>query len=472
MEILGKDFHKCIDPRTDQQPAQNSLRCGVPFGERLGIEEKKNVVLFLFLTYEGKNKMRVTTFFKKILRLKSAVVEGVRQERIGPTEEGSDSKGIAIRVATRWKSLRCGNCGRKSVARHGRKGKTRKWRHLGVWGTPVWLVGRVCRVVCSRCGVRTMAVPWARVGSPFTRAFEDEVAWFMQKTNQTATAQYFGISWPTAGKIARRVVSEKIDKERLENLRLLGIDEISYGRPRKFLTVVVDHQQHRVIWAAEGQSAKTLTEFFQLLGPEKCSAIEAVSIDMDPAFEKAIRENLPNAQIVYDRFHIVQLLSRAVDQIRRDQVRNAPPDEKVDLKGARYPLLKNPWNLKPAEERKLATVQKTNQPLYRGYLLKETFQTLYDASTPEQADTIFNNWFAWARRSKLEPFKKLALTLKEHYNGIRLFIEKKLTNAPVEGFNSKIRMISHRAFGFHSAQALIAMILLNCSGIKLEPVGW
>ena len=316
-----------------------------------------------------------------------------------------------------------------------------------------------------------MAVPWARVGSIFTHAFEDEVAWFLQKTSQAATAAYFGISWPTAGKIARRVVAEKIDGSLLENLRFLGIDEISYGRPRKFLTVVVDHQTRRVVWAAEGQSSKTLAKFFELLGPERCSKIEAVSIDMDPAFEKAIRLHACNAQIVYDRFHIVQLLSRAVDQVRRQEVHLASPQQKTELKSSRYALLKNPWNRTPAEEDKLSTVQRTNKKLYRAYLLKETFQTIFEASSVEKASVIFSNWFCWARRSALQPFAKLAITLKNHLPGILRFIDKHLTNSPVEGMNSKIRMISHRAFGFRSGAALIAMIQLCCSGITLTPIG-
>jgi len=316
-----------------------------------------------------------------------------------------------------------------------------------------------------------MAVPWARTGSLFTRVFEEEVAWFMQKTNQSATASYFGISWPTAGKIARRVVAEKLDGSLLENLRLLGVDEISYGRPRKFLTVVIDHQTRRVVWAAQGQSANTLTEFFGLLGPDRCSQIEVISIDMDPAFEKAIRQSVPNAQIIYDRFHIVQLLSKAVDEVRRQEIIKASPLQKSQWKSSRYALLKNPWNLTRAQKEKLSTVQKTNKRIYRAYLLKETFQTIFDASSIEKASSVFRDWFSWARRSALEPFTKLAITMKNHLPGILGFIEKRITNSPVEGMNSKIRMISHRAFGFRSAAALIAMFQLNCSGITLTPIG-
>ncbi len=431
---------------------------------------EKRSTLFVF-ALRRKNKMRIATFFKKILHLMSTIVESAGIGTVSDEENGFKKEGLIIRVRPRWRLLRCGKCGRPAKARHGKKGKIRYWRHLSALGFPVWLKCRVHRVVCTRCGVHTMAVPWARVGSTFTRVFEDEVAWFMQKTNQTATAEYFGISWPTAGKIARRVVAEKCDDSLLEDLQLIGVDEISYGRPRKFLTVVVDHKRHKVVWGAEGQSAETLGSFFEMLGPERRAKIEVVSMDMSAAFENAVGEHVPQAEIIYDRFHVVALASKAVDDVRREQVRNAPVAKKKELKSTRWALLKNPWNLTPSEKHKLATVQNTNARIYRAYLLKETLQTLFDAATVSRAEDIFVQWFGWARRSKLEPFRRLALTLKTHLSGILRFIEKRITNSPVEGYNSKIRMISHRAFGFHSAAALIAMIKLNCSGIQLDPVG-
>jgi transposase len=408
--------------------------------------------------------VRLTTFLRKILLLATTLVEGVQLEKV----EGRQS--IIVQVRARWRRVRCGGCGRKAPCLHGRRGKQRRWRHLGIFGQQVYLACQVFRVHCPRCGVKTMAVPWARTGSVFTRAFENEVAWFLQHADQTTTARYFGISWRTAGQIARRVVAEELDGSLLKDLRFLGVDEISYGRPRKFLTVVVDHEAGRVVWAAEGQSSTTLGNFFEQLGEEQCAQILLVSIDMDEAFRKAIKNWLPNAEIVYDRFHIVQLLNRAVDEVRRAEVRNAPEDLKSSVKGSRWPLLKNPWNLTRRDDQKLSTVQRTNAPLYRGYLLKETFQAILSRRNVNIAEREFQDWYGWARRSRLEPFKRLANTFRDHWAGIRHALEWEITNGPVEGFNSKIRMISHRAFGFHSAEALIAMILLCCSGITLSPM--
>jgi transposase len=324
-------------------------------------------------------------------------------------------------------------------------------------------------------------MPWSRTGSVFTRQFEDEVAWFLQHTDQTATATYFGLSWVTVGRIARRVVGEKLDGSLLDGLRFIGVDEISYGRPRKFLTVVVDHELGRVVWAAEGKSGETLGRFFAELGPERCALLEIVTMDMSAAYAKSARECVPRAEIVFDRFHVVRLVMDAVDEVRREESRRlrgetGRPEPRAlermqGLKNTRFALLKNPWNLTRKEKQKLSDLQRNNGRLYRAYLLKESFQDIYNARDMATADRKFEEWCRWALRSQLGPFVRLARTLRSHWPGIRRFIELRLTNAAVEGYNSKIRMISHRAYGFHSGPALIAMIMLLCSGIKLSPLG-
>jgi len=330
----------------------------------------------------------------------------------------------------------------------------------------------VHRVLCRRCGVKTMQVPWARPGAVFSRCFEDEVAWFLQRTDQTTTSTYFGISWPTAGRIARRVVKEKLGGELLDGLRLIGVDEISYGRPRKFVTVVVDHERGRIIWAGEGKSEATLAAFFDELGLERSTGIEVVSMDMSASFAKAVRNKAPQAEIVYDRFHVIQLLNQALDEVRRAEIRIAATDAyKKHLKGARFALLKNSWNCTPRDGELLSSVQRGNRRLFRGYLLRETFQNVYAVDLAHEADEQFRGWYQWARRSRLDPFRRAAKTIKEHWSGVRRFLERRLTNAAVEAYNGKARMISHRAFGFHSAAAFIAMLKLCCSGIALTPIG-
>ncbi len=410
--------------------------------------------------------MSLMGFFKKALNLARAVVE-----KVGFRSEDPAESVIEVEVRTSWRRVRCGDCHRKAMRLHGIEGKPRRWRQLGLVGHRIYLSGRVYRVFCHRCGVRTMATPWARVGSLFTRDFENEVAWFVQHTDQTTTAEYFGISWETVGRIAERVATEKLDGSLLKGLRIIGVDEICYGRPRKFLTVVVNHLTGKVVWSGAGQSSATLGRFFHALGTSGRSSIEVVTMDMDVAFEKAVRDHLPKAEIVYDRFHVVQLVTQAVDEVRRSEMRASDSEERKLLKGYRWPTLKNPWNLTRREREKLSELPRNNMRLYRAYLLKEAFQVIFDSETPEEADRIFTEWYGWARRSQIEPIRRLAQSLRQRWQGIRRFIQLRLTNAIVEGFNSKIRMLSHRAFGFHSADALIAMIRLCCSGIQLEPLG-
>lgn len=414
---------------------------------------------------KGRPSVRLTSFFRRVLNLTSPVTS------VSVETDSDERPVVVVDVKSRQRRLRCGECDRKCRRRHGRKEKLRSWRHLGLFGVRVMLRASVHRVVCERCGVRTSRAPWARTGSLFTRQFEDEVAWFLQHTDQTATAEYFGISWVTAGKIAQRVVAEKLDGSLLSDLHFIGVDEISYGRPKKFLTVVVDHERGRVVWAAEGKSSETLGRFFDELGAERCVGLEVVSMDMSAAYIKSVSERIPNAEIVFDRFHVVRLILDALDEVRREQMRELEGDERKVVKKSRFPLLKNPWNLTRKDKRKLSSIQQTNRPLYRAYLLKESFQDIYSSRSVAEADAKFADWYGWARRSLLKPFVKVAETLRNYWPGIRRFIELRISNGPVEGYNSKIRMISHRAFGFHSAHALIAMIMLLCSGITLSPLG-
>lgn len=320
-----------------------------------------------------------------------------------------------------------------------------------------------------------MEVPWARVGSMFTRVFENEVTWFAQKTDKTATAEYFGISWVTVGNIIERVVADQLDESLLKNLYAIGVDEICYGRPKKYLTVVTNLLTGRVVWSGEGQSSATFMRFFDEIGKDGRAQIGIITMDMDSAFEKAVRQKVPDAEIVYDRFHVMQLVTNALDEVRREIMRTLDDDPELRdaIKGSRWSLLKNPWNLTRRQNEKLSVLatSRKNGKLYRAYLLKEAFRDIFACETTEEADTEFAKWYAWARRSQIEPLKQVATTIKKRWEGIRRYIELHYTNGLAEGFNSKIRMLSHRAFGFHSSAALISMIYLCCSGIVITPLG-
>jgi transposase len=325
-------------------------------------------------------------------------------------------------------------------------------------------------VSCKKCGVTTEQVPWAEHGSRFTRDFEELVAYLAQSTDKTKVTKLMGISWPTVGAIVERVVQRKLDPDRLEALTSIGVDEFSYRRRHRYLTTVVDHERRCVVWAAPGRSADTLRSFFDVLGPERCAAIKWATIDMAAGYARAIKERLPNAQIVFDRFHVQRLAGDAVDKVRREQLRDLRgTEEGRALFRMRFALWKNPWNLKSSEKRRLSELPRTNAPLYRAYLLKEALAQALDYRQPWRARQAMAEWLSWASRSRLAPFVKAARTIRRHLEGILAYIGGRMTNAVVEGINNRLRMIARRAFGFHSAEALKAMLFLSCGGIELMP---
>jgi transposase len=319
--------------------------------------------------------------------------------------------------------------------------------------------------------VRVELVPWADPGSWFTRDFEEHVAYLAQTTDKTTIVNTMRVAWRTVGNIVARVIDHFRPGDPLEGLTHIGVDELSYRRHHEYITVVIDHVAKRVVWARPGKDAATLGEFFKALGPDRCKKLEAVTIDMSAAYIKAVTEASPAATLIFDRFHVQRLAHVALDEVRRAEVRGLKGTEEARvLKRTRSILNKNPWNLTISEEQKLSTVQRTNQPIYRGYLLKESLCEILDECDIDLARTKLTEWLGWANRSRLEPFRKLAKTVKEHFEGILAYIPERLNNGRTEGMNGKIRTITRRSFGFHSSSNLIALIYLCCSGIALLPV--
>lgn len=404
--------------------------------------------------------MRATTLLSKVLQLKNTRVFALH----------FDEEGLVLDVAPTTRIPRCSGCFCK-VRKVYDRSAGRRWRHLDCAAMKLHLRYDLRRVDCARCGVVVELVPWAERGSWFTYEFEDTVAYLLQDMNTSAVAKTMRISWPTVGTITRRVVERVREDDDLDGLTVIGIDELSYRRHHEYVTVVVDHIRHRVVWAHPGKNAATVEQFFDHLGPERTTAIEVVTIDMSGAYIKAVTEAAPNARIVFDRFHVQRLAQDALDEVRRDQVRSIEePAARRSLKGTRFALLKNPWNLTDIEGQKLAEVQRTNKKLYRAYLLKETIAAVLDRRQVNVARTKLREWRDWASRSQLKPFAKLATTIKKYTEGILGYVQTRLSNGIVEGLNGKIRTLTRRAYGFHSAFSLIGLIFLCCSGITLQAV--
>lgn len=404
--------------------------------------------------------MRTTRVWARLLGLRRAVVEDV-----GVGDQGE----LVLAARPSWRERgRCGICRRRSPRFDQGEGR-RRWRALDLGTTFAYVEADAPRVRCARHGVVVCAVPWARHGSRFTRAFEDQVAWLAVNTSKSAVAQLMRIAWRTVGGICERVAQEagrKVDL--LQGLTRIGIDEISHRKGHRYLTVVVCHDSGRLVWAAAGRDRKTVEAFLDALGEERCKEIELVSCDMASWIAGPVGERCPAAALCLDPFHVVQLATDALDEIRREVWNEARRSGQTalakELKHARFALWKNPENLTDRQQAKLSDIERTNRRLYRAYLLKEQLRQIYRLPA-RQATALLDAWLRWARRCRLKPFVKLARTISDQRAGILAAIQYGLSNARVEAINTQIRLITRRAFGFHSANALIALAMLSLADL-------
>jgi transposase len=404
--------------------------------------------------------VRVVTAFKRLLRLPGASVVDV----------SFTGEGVIVTVRLRRRRRVCAECGQTGRRLQIHDRRVKRWRHLDLGANRCIIECELRRLRCRDCGVRLEPVPWARPGAHHTRDFEDVVAWLAQQMAFAPITRLLRVGWHTIGPIVARVVADHLDAERLAGLVCIGVDEISYRRHHRYLTTVADHKTGAIVWCAPGRNSATLQGFFDELGDRRQS-IRAVSIDMSGEYQRAIRAAVPDAQICFDPFHVVRLGARATDQVRRDEWnrhdRSHTPEGRW-VKGTRWSLLKAPANQSIYQLATLAEVQRENRRLYRAFLLREELRLLYHLPDPTLAPDHLDAWLAWASRSRLRPFVRLARTLREHRDGILAAIRLNLSNGRLEGLNSKIRLISHRAFGFHSPEPLIALVYLCCAGITIE----
>jgi len=377
---------------------------------------------------------------------------------------------VVLRVElSRPAGPRCGVCGKPCGRYDGGRGR-RRWRSLDLGATRTFIEAEVGRVSCIEHGVVVERVPWADHDSRFTRAFEDQAAWLAVECSKTAVAALMRMAWRTVGSILTRVARRVLKpRRRLAGLRRIGIDEISFRRGQRYIIVVVDHDSGRLVWAAEGRDEKTLNLFFEALGRRRSQRITHVSADGATWISNAVRRHCRNAVLGMDPFHVVAWATKALDQIRRDVWNDARSQghaaHAVSLKRSRWALLKNAQDLSSRQQAKLAWVEKVNQPLFRAHLLKEQLRLIFQLPFDEALD-LLEQWLDWALQSRLEPFVELAYTITNHLDQILVTLDNRLTNALVEAVNTRIRLITRRAFGFHSSEPLIALAMLSLGAYR------
>jgi len=396
----------------------------------------------------------------RLLGLEKTIVEAVELDSDGAIV-------VSVRPGYRQRD-RCPHCRRRCPGYDQGDGR-RRWRALDLGTTPCHVEADAPRVACKVHEVVVAAVPWARHDAGFTRSFEDTVAWLTVNTSKTAICVLMRIAWRTVGRICARVSDEaKQGRDLFAGLKTLGFDEISIRKGQEYLTVVVDHHTGRLVWAAYGRDRKTVEKFLDLLGQERCAQIEYVSCDDAEWITRPIAERCPTAVIALDPFHIVKAATDALDEIRREiwnEARRAGNKQLAkDLKGARFALWKNAEKLTDRQQHKLSSIQKTNQRLYRAYLLAQQLRQIYRVN-PSDGLGLLKAWLKWARRSRLEPFRKLARRITDQRARVEAAFTNNLSNARVEQINTQIRLIIRRGFGYHSPDAVIALAMLSLGGL-------
>ena len=459
--------------------------------------------------------MRVTTAFSRLLRLPGVWVRKVRFE---PDR-------VIVEVALKRRRLICPECGYSTRARKDTRPEDSVWRHLdlGVWRLEVHCRRR--RLWCPVHEAVTEGVPFARPKSEFTRDFECLLAWLATRTDKSTIKRMLRIDWDTVGRIIKRVCDDELDPCRLDELYDVGIDEVSWKRQHNYLTLVADHHRRQVVWGCEGKGQAAADRFFEELDPPpddpaarakrpreapepaimvpfgpcptvpaghgipgawlqagcdiepaifaRAAKLRAVSMDMTGGYAKSVREHAPHATICIDPYHVVQLANQALDEVRRgywNELRSlGDQDTAKRFKDARWSLLKKPEKLTDKQATTLARLKTAGGEVWRAYTLKEAVRGIFEHGlTIDDVTVLIDRLLSRLARCRLEPFVKLGKTIRKHRDGILAAIRLGINQGRTEALNNKVRLITRRAYGFHSANAALALVLLTCGPITLH----
>ncbi len=404
--------------------------------------------------------MRATTAFKHLMRLPGITVTGV---------EFLSAK-VVIDVTLRSGSLGCPLCSFATRARYDARPVASTWRHLDLAAWRLEVRANLRRLDCPTHGVRTQAVPFARIGSRFTSDFEDLAGWLATTMDKTAICRLLRIDWDTVGRIIERVMATGLDPNRLEGLFQIGVDEVSWRKGHRYITLVSAHATGRFVWGKEGKDAATLDSFFDELGTERSEAITAVSMDMGPAFAKSARDHATKAVLCFDPFHVVKLATDALEEVRRRVWREmrALPDKDAahKFKGARWILLKNQSDLNEEQASVLRKIKRKGGELWRAYALKEALREVFAGDLSDaEVEELLERFCSKASRSGIKAFVKVAATIRKHLTGILAAVRLGINNGRHEGLNRRVRLIVNRAYGFHSAKAALGLVMLSLGPI-------
>ena len=435
------------------------------------------------------------TLCKKLLNVKSVVVEDVVFY--------SDQKGAAhVRIRARPDRRHqndCPFCHKHCKYYDSQSTLPRLWRGPDWGGILVEIESHTHRIDCPVHGVLVADVPWAYPGSGFTKDFDLTVGWLATYLPRSTVSEYMRIDWETVGRCVHRTLND-IEPERsrrLDNLMNIGIDETSYRKGHRYITVIVNHDTNTVVWAAQGHGKGVLTQFYRQLTPKQLSSIRVVTGDGAKWITECVNEFTPDCERCVDPFHVVEWAMEALDEVRREVWREAynealqpareHPGKKgrpraddagaamvkaarakaEEIKNSAYALGKAPEHLTENQQAKVAMIAENNSRLYRACRMKETLRLLLKIRDADEAEAELKRWLWWAGHSRIKAFKELYQKIKRHRGHILNTIRLGMSNARIEATNNKIRLIIRKAYGFRNIQNMLDMVYLVCSDLKV-----
>jgi transposase len=412
--------------------------------------------------------MHLQTILNRVARHKSFVYERVR------LVEGKSGTALEVELRARSNSRAlCSGCG-KARPGYDRDKEPRRFAFVPLWGMAVFFLYAMRRVDCPSCGVKVEQVPWAEGKSQLTTSYQWFLARWAKVLSWQQVARSFGTSWENVYRSVQRAVTRGLAQRNLEGVTAVGVDEVQWRKGHKYLTLVYQIDQHckRLLWVGQDRTAKTFLGFFRMLGPERAAGIQFVCSDMWKAFLKVVKKKAPGAIHILDRFHIMALMNKAIDKIRAGEARRLKRDGQPPLlKHTRWCWLKRVWRLTRKQAVQLKELLRYHLQTVRAYVLKEDFQRFWEYRSATWAKRFMKAWCTRALRSRIEPMKKVARTLRQHEDLILNWFRAKgtMSSGVVEGLNYNVKLSMRKAYGFRTYEA-VEVALYHRLGKLPEPI--
>jgi transposase len=376
-----------------------------------------------------------------------------------------------VDIYIEWPQGRLGICPKcnKETKIHDRR-EERLWRHLDTCQLKTFIHCLIPRVKCSAHKVKTMEIPWASDMSHFTKLFEKlAIDFLLASRNRTKVANLLRISWDEMNHIMNKAVKRGLEKRDSELIEMIGMDEKSFLKGHKYVTVMSDIVNKRIIDVSEGRKTESVDKLWQNLSEPQRENVKAVSMDFWRAFISGAQKFVPNADIVHDKFHIASYLGKAVDTVRRIEHKRLSIDGDKTLLNTKYIFLKKKENLTEKQKDIFKKLNIAGLEVGKAWQLKELFRNFWDYKYKKSANDFFERWFNSAIETNLEPVIKVAKMLKDHFENIITYLKHRITNAFAEGINSQIQLIKSTARGFRNFNNYRTSILFYCGKLELYP---